>query len=160
MTSEKSPVTAWAQFFDDIRMEASGKPILIGQYVTDMVIPLGSMPVDRLAVLIAAKWPREYWPTTLMVRINMPGQPPIEAALPVPEKIDVSDKPLSPFSGYITQVAIQLRFAPLRAGDILDVWLRADEHDIPAGRLRITDGSSSQNAPSAQSLAVALTKGL
>jgi hypothetical protein len=141
MTSEKSPITAWAQFFDDVRAETTGKLILIGQYPIDMMILPNSLPVDRLAVLLTARWPREYEPKTLDVRIEIPGQPPIIQPLPLPMKPDFAGVPLSPFSGMIAQAVLQLRFAPLRIGDVIDVWLLTGENELPAGRLRIVEGS-------------------
>jgi hypothetical protein len=140
MTSEKSPVIAWAQFFDDIRAEATGKLILIGQYPIDMILLPNSLPVDRLAVLLTARWPREYELKTLGVRIEIPGQPPIIQSLPAPMKSDFAGPPVSPFSGLITQAVLQLRFAPLRIGDVIDVWLLTDGDEVPAGRLRIVEG--------------------
>lgn len=131
-------ITATALFFDDIRVEVTGKMILIGQYVGDMILGGGAPPVDRLAVLLNARWPRDYVPASLRVRIEIPGSPNIEYPLPLPAPMDFSNIPVSPFSGVVTGFAIFLRFAPLRVGDMIDVWILADGTEFPAGRLRVS----------------------
>jgi len=143
--TEKPPITALAQFFDDIRMEVNGKTILIGQYNGDLILPQGTpMMVDRLAILLTARWPRDYVPKELGFKISIPGQPQIDQPLAPLPTVDFSDRPVSDFSGVMIHGAIQLRFAPLRVGDTIEVWLKADGHDLPAGRLTVTDKSFSQ----------------
>lgn len=139
MSSDKPPIIAFAQFFDDIRLEVTGKFILIGQYVGTMLIIPGTQLVDRLAVLLTVRWPRDHMPSSLGVNVDIPGQPPIVQALPTPSTPDFADKPLSPFAGIATQAILQLRFPPLRSGDIIDVWFEADGHKFPAGRLYVSD---------------------
>jgi hypothetical protein len=139
MTPDVPPVVAYAQFFDDIRVEITGKPILIGQYVGTLISMPGAPSVDRLAILLAARWPRDYMPSKIGVKVDVPGQPTITQAMAPPPAPDFSSKPISPFSGITTQAIIQLRFPPLRAGDIIDVWFEADDHPFPAGRLYVTD---------------------
>jgi hypothetical protein len=136
----ESPIIAFAQFFDDIRMEINGKAILIGQYAGDLILQAGfPVFVDRLAILLTVKWPRDYMPNGLSIEINIPGQPKINQPLDNPPSMDFSHRPLSDFSGVMLQWVIQLRFAPLRAGDIIDVWFKADGRELPAGRLFVTD---------------------
>ncbi len=139
MTDKPLPIMALAQFFDDIRVEMTGKTILIGQYVGDMILASEAPPVDRLAVLLSAKWPRDYVPQTVGVKIDVTAQPSLIQPFAVPEPSDLSDKPPTPFAGITMQAMIQLRFPPVRAGDIVDVWLQVDGQDIPAGRLKIVD---------------------
>jgi hypothetical protein len=137
MNSDRVPVRALALFFDDIRLEIGGKLTLIGQYAGDLWLNPASQPTDRLAVLLHLTWPREYEPRNCAFRIEVTGQPPIAQDFPTPRKPDFSNKPLSPFSGILVQLAVHLRFPPLRTGDIIDVWCKVDDHELPAGRLRI-----------------------
>jgi hypothetical protein len=137
------PIRATALFFDDVRVEATGKPILIGQYIGDMYILDNVPPADRLAIVLDVRMPRDYLPTSCAARIVMPGQPePIVQPLVRPEAPDYTEKPLSPFSGSITQCILQIRFPPLRVGDRIDVWFVADGHDFPAGRLNVMSPKS------------------
>jgi hypothetical protein len=136
---DSPPVTAMALFFDDIRLEVTGKTILIGQYVGDLLLPAGAPPTDRLAILLNLRWPREYMPRALGVRVDIPGSPSIHQDLPAPAQPNFANKPSSPFAGVIMQGIVQLRFLPLRVGDLIDVWLKVDDTEIPAGRLRVAD---------------------
>ena len=154
MKTEKPPIIALAQFFDDIRMEVTGKAILIGQYAGYMVLSPGSMPVDRVAVLLTVRWPRDYTPREMGMKIDVPGQPPLVHPLPALSPPDFTNKPPSPFSGVMMQAVLHLRFAPLRIGDTIDVWFQADGHDFPAGRLSLVDqlvpnGSGPMDVPAA-----------
>jgi hypothetical protein len=137
--TDRPPITAMALFFDDVRFEVTGKVILIGQYVGDLILPDGAAPVDRLAVLVHVRGPRDYMPVRLGVRIEVPGTPPVVRQFPSPAASDFSDTPLSPFSASTMQAVIQLRFPPLRAGDLVDVWVQSDGNEFPAGRLRISN---------------------
>lgn len=158
MTDDPPPITTLAQFFDDVRVEANGKLILIGQYSGDLMFPLGMPSPDQIAILVTSKWPRSYTPSALGIKINIPGQPPvIPPSLQIPEHQPLDDPP-SPFAGMLMQAMVQCRLPPLRGGDFIDVWILADGHELPAGRLRIvtsealaasTDrfGQSPGNAP-------------
>ena len=121
MTTERPPIIALAQFFDDIRVEVTGKAILIGQYASYMVLSPGMMPVDRLAVLLTVRWPRDYIPREMGMKIDVPGQLPLVYPLPAPSPPDFTNKPLSPFAGVMMQAVLQLR--SLRAsGDFDQYW--------------------------------------
>lgn len=139
MTDEIPPVTAVALFFDDIRIEQSGKSILIGQYSGDLLISPMLPPVDRLYVLLIAKWSRNYFPKHIAIRIDVPGVPSSVQQIPQPSTLGAIDKPSSPFSACTMQISVQLRFPPLRVGDLIDVWLQVDGQDFPAGRLRVAE---------------------
>jgi len=143
MSADQPPVVALAQFFDDVRIEVTGKSILIGQYSGDLFLhPSSPFSVDRLTVLLTAGWPRDYLPKACGVRIDIPAQQPVKQQFPLPKEPDFTGKPLSPFAGVTIQGIIMLRFAPLRIGDAIDVWFLADDCEIPAGRLRISDASA------------------
>jgi hypothetical protein len=158
MTDKNIPVIGFAQFFDDIRREDNGKLIAIGMYTGDMVLPPGAPPADRLAILITVKWPLTYTPSSLNVRVEVPGQPPITMAdaFEAPRSAPL-EAPPSSFAGATLQTVIQSRFPPLRIGDKIDVWLLVDEHEIPAGRLQVVAPTDSlqMNAPQNQSTASA-----
>jgi hypothetical protein len=138
------PVTALAQFFDDIRVENNGKGILIGQYISEMGLPPGVMPVDRLAIVLTLRWPHDCTPQSIGARIELPGQPAVTPQFPLPPPADPTDQPVSAFACPMIQAAFHLRFLPLRAGDVIDVWAVVDGHDIPAGRLRVVASASAE----------------
>jgi hypothetical protein len=138
MTSNDSPVRALAQFFDDIRVEITGKLILIGQYQNQLVLhPENPVPLDRLSVLITMRWPRGYHPKKVSLKAFLSGQPPIVQDLPPIQEAEFGDKPISPFSGVTAQMLLNCWFLPLRGGDFFDVWAIVDDVDIPAGRLEV-----------------------
>src|SRR5882757_9191217 len=111
--TDQPPITAIALFFDDIRWEVTGKTILIGQYVGDLVLPSAAVPPpDRLAVLLHMRWPRDYRPAAIAVRIDIPGSPPISRQLSLPASPDYAGRPLSPFAGTIMQGVVQVHFLP------------------------------------------------
>ncbi len=56
-------------------------------------------------------------------------------------------EPLTPFAGHNFQAALQIRFAPLQAGDMVEVWMNFDGHDLPAGQLRIIDDIAALGVP-------------
>lgn len=143
MTGDAPPVSVFAQFLDDIRIEATGKAILIGQYTNgEMILPPGFPPVDRLSILITARWPRSYRPEKFGLHIEIPGQPPLDQDFPPLAEPEFAGKPETPFSGTTMQAIIQARFPPLRVGDTIDVWVKIDGHDFPAGRLTVHDKPS------------------
>jgi hypothetical protein len=153
MTESVSPVRALAQFFDDIRVEATGKLILIGQYYGDMLLPPNLVvPIDRLAALVTMRWPRDHKPNDLSLRIEITGQPTIAQDLAGVPEIDLSDKPVSPFSSITAQGMVHIRFLPLRIGDNIDVWVSADGVDVPAGRLHVGAGAPLVMGPAVPSL--------
>ena len=144
MTVPVPPVTAIALFFDDIRKEVGNKLTCVGQYVVDLGLPAG-IAVDRLAILLHLRWPLDYKPESLSVRVDLPTQGdgpyqplPIDLALPVVED------PHSPFSQTVLQGVLLLRLPPLRGGDAIAVWVRVDKHDFPAGRLFVRAGEAGE----------------
>ena len=73
MTENQVPVRALAQFFDDIRMEFTGKLILIGQSMDDLLLQKDSpLPFDRLAILVTMRWPRDYSPSSFKLKSKLP----------------------------------------------------------------------------------------
>jgi hypothetical protein len=137
MTLGSECVIATAQFFDDARYEVGSKTTLVGHYSGDMFLPPMIPPVDRLSLWLTIKYPREYKAKECSVRIEIPGQPPLMQALPLPVDPDFTNKPPSPFSGVSLNMVVQMRFLPLRVGDVIDAWVIMDGREIPAGRLYI-----------------------
>jgi hypothetical protein len=135
MTAEKQAV---ALFFDEVRSETQNKFSLMGQYVGELILvdPIAT-PVDRLGVVVHARWPPELRPQILSLQIVLPRQEPLELDLAVSLSHSERSGPASPFSRRIFQTSMNLRFAPLQPGDVIDVWLTIDGDKIPAGRLAI-----------------------
>lgn len=127
-----------ALFFDDVRFEIGAKFTLVGQYQADLYIPPNAPPFDRLAVLLIARWPLDWFPTSIAARLVLPRQDPVVEQFPVGSPTETSE-PLTPFAGHYFQAVLHMRFAPLRVGDAIEVWMTLDGHDLPAGRLRIID---------------------
>ena len=137
MTSSHQ-VFALAQFFDDARLEITGKTILIGQYIGSMVIPPGAPTVDRLVIVMSARWNRDFQPKAVGIVVAIPGQPMLIQPFPFEENPPATI-PASEFSSVLLQGLLQIRLSPLRVGDTIDVWLDVDGEKVPAGRLRVVD---------------------
>ncbi len=136
-----SPITALAFFFDDIRLEMGNKISLMGQYINDLVLADTPLPTDRLSVLLHARWPASYNISKCFAKIIVPGQPKSEyQELPMESQQYTGDDDTTS-STKILQAVLNLRFTPLRAGDIIEVWFRADDQEFAAGRLRIRAAS-------------------
>lgn len=144
--SAPSSLHALALFFDDVRLELGNKFTLIGQYLRDLYLPPGAPPLDRLAILLIARWPLDWFPASVSARVVLPRQDPIiqmfsvlpPSALP-PQR--------TAFSGHHFETAMNLRFAPLQAGDTIEVWMAFDGDERPAGRLHIIDGTPAPDPP-------------
>lgn len=137
--SDVPPVSVMALFLDDARQEATGKNILIGQYLGEMYVSSAGPPVDRLTVAFLMRWPADYSPQSMQVWVDLPGQPTSKLPVPPPPTPPESAIPGPPFNQMNLQVIAQLRFAPLRVGDLIDAWLEVDGHEFPAGRLRVSE---------------------
>ena len=130
-----------ALFFDDVRIELGGKFTLVGQYQDDLYIPPGAPPFDRLAVLLVARWPLDWFPASIAARLVLPRQEPVIQEFPAQSPVQTPE-PLTPFAGHNFQAVLHMRFAPLHAGDMIEVWMDFNGHDLPAGRLRIIDDAT------------------
>ncbi len=130
-------LTVSALFFDDIRLEIGNKLSLMGQYINEMYVAHPSVPIDRISILLHARWPKEYNVESCFARIDIPGQPKAEYQ-DLPLQFDSDPKSDdSVFSIRVLQAVLNLRFPPLRNGDVIDVWFMANDHEYAAGRLRI-----------------------
>jgi hypothetical protein len=77
MTADRTPITGVALFFDDIRIEIGAKLTLIGQYIGTLFHNESAIPIERLAVLLYLRWPRDYIPENCSIRVEITGQPPV-----------------------------------------------------------------------------------
>lgn len=132
---DKKSIIVLAMFFDDIRLEVGNKFSLIGQYSGVMNIHEGSMPVDRLAVLLHMRWHPDLSLNKGEIRISVTGQPLYRQDIPIPPLNNPI--PRTEFSANIAQIAVHMRFPPLRVGDSIDVWADLDGVEYVAGRLRV-----------------------
>jgi hypothetical protein len=122
------PILATSMFCDDVRIEANGKLILIGCYPGNMMVLNTAQPVDHIWVFTKIIWPREFDPTGMRLRIDMPAQEP--------GFVDVQQSPqasaeISPGSTCVWQ----LRFLPLRPGDVIRIGVELGGHILPCGEL-------------------------
>ena len=132
------PFVGIALFFDDVRFEAGNKASFMGQYLGAMFVSDDMPPVDRLGILIQVRWPKNVRMERFEFRIDLPGGPSEGySEIPVPSEPAFGDRPESPFSSAFLQFIAQVRTRPLQPGETVDVWIRANGNEIPAGRLYI-----------------------
>lgn len=62
---------------DDVRLEMTGKAIIVGMYTTDIVIPAPEITVSHLYFLYIYECPIEERPTKLAIELTLPGERPI-----------------------------------------------------------------------------------
>lgn len=134
------PVQAVALFFDDIRQETGNKLSFMGQLLGTAFLTITEPPqsMDRLAIVIHARWPLSFQPREIMLRVAISDRVVIEQTAEAPDN-DTQTLAQSEFSGRVLQAAIMLRGQPLKPGDEIKAWLRVDGTDIPAGRLRLQE---------------------
>lgn len=135
-------VQASVLFCDDIRVESTGKLFCVGVYTARLGL-FENAPVDRLGVLVSIRWPRDYRPDALAIKLLLPGMregewQPLDMPSSYPE-LPPGQLP-SPFAGMVINAVINVRFPAARIGDVVDLWLRADGRELPVGRLDIVDG--------------------
>jgi hypothetical protein len=127
-----SPIRAMSMFCDDIRLEDSSKLTMIGHYPQELCFMPSSRPVDRVAVYTRATWRSSFRPTTLAIRLDVPGY---ESRLH-PISRAQGEQPSPGEDGYsMVHSVVHLHFIPLRPGDTISAWLRVDDIDLPTGTL-------------------------
>ena len=108
------PILATSLFCDDVRLEASGKLTLVGCYPGNVIVSEASHPVDRLWVVTRLTWGKDFDPAGLRLRVDFPAQ---DAGF-----MNVQANPVERDGMAGNAVcAWQIRFHPLRPGDVLRV---------------------------------------
>jgi len=128
------PISVIALFFDDIRIEVTGKNIFVGQYIDQVLLAPDAPPLDRLWVAFFIRLPLGYSPHSMAVKIDIPGQPPINQMFSSPPTTAHAE---APFDYASVQAIVQLRFPPLRPNDVVRAWIEVDGQEFPGGYLRV-----------------------
>jgi hypothetical protein len=126
--AEVLPILATSLFCDDVRVETTGKLILIGCYPGNMIVLNPAQPVDRLWVFTKITWPKDFDVTGMRLRIDMPAQEP--------GFVTVQNNPApAPDMSPGATCVWQLRFLPLRPGDLIRVGVELGGRVVPSGEL-------------------------
>ena len=76
---------------DDSRLEITGKGILIGIYVTDMIITAPKLQIAQLQFFLMFDFDVHETPKTLTFEVTLPNQPPTVWPLTMPDKLSVPE---------------------------------------------------------------------
>jgi hypothetical protein len=126
--AEALPLLATSMFCDDVRVESTGKLILVGCYPGNVIMLNQAQPVDRLWVFTKIIWPPDLDVTGMRLRIDMPAQEP--------GFITVQNAPApSPDVSPGATCVWQLRFLPLRPGDVIRVGVEVGARIVHSGEL-------------------------
>jgi hypothetical protein len=125
---EPLPILATSLFCDDVRMEATGKLMLIGCYPGNIIVVNPAQPLDRLWVFTKILWPRDFDPAGLRMRIDLPAQQP--GYMPV-QTMAPAHADMMPSATCVWQ----LRILPLRVGDVLRVGVELGGRVAHSGEL-------------------------
>ncbi len=126
--SDRLPIMATTHFCDDLRIEATGKLLLVGCYPGSLILLNSAAPIDRLWVVTKILWPRGFDVTDMRMRIDVPAQEP--GFVPVaPVSSDTASAMLT------ATCAWQLRFPPLRPGDVIRVRVECGGGTVNCGEL-------------------------
>ena len=128
MADPALPLLAVSTFCDDVRLEATGKFSMIGCYPGNIIRTSPAQPVDRLWVFTRLMWGRDFDPAGLRMRVDLPAQEPGYMAVQLnPHPVDL----LAPYAICVWQ----LRFHPLRIGDLLRISVEQGSARLPCGEL-------------------------
>jgi len=122
------PILATSMFCDDVRVEATGKLILVGCYPGNIMVVNPTQPVDRIWIFTKILWPRDFDVTGMRLRIDMPAQEPAFVTVQ-------NSPPPSPEVSPAATCVWQLRFLPLRAGDLIRIGVELAGRIVPCGEL-------------------------
>ena len=136
-------IEAFALFFEDLREEVGNKISLMGQYTGALVANASdSRPVDRLVIIVIARWKFGASPKDPSILLEMGDQKPQRFA--VPDDLlrrHSTTPPKGEKSVIIEQTNLQLQMVlrnpSLRIGDTVAVWFEADGKRYAAGTLDI-----------------------
>jgi hypothetical protein len=134
------PIYLTALFFDDIRFEVGNKLSLMGMYQGELQRYSPDTMIDRIGVLVLAKWSYEDPPTSCRIVCEVPRAtiPPLD--LPMLDSPDVPPQDSrSPFASIALTVPFNLRLPNLVGEEAVGVWMEVNGHRLPLGRLVVKD---------------------
>jgi hypothetical protein len=126
--ADRLPIMAVSQFCDDVRMETTGKLFLIGCYPANIIALNPAHSTDRLWVVTKILWPRDFDATGMRICIDVPAQQPGFVAVETDASTNSSTM-LSATSAW------QVRFPPLRPGDVIRVHVECGGGRVNCGEL-------------------------
>jgi hypothetical protein len=135
-----APVYATGLFFDDIRFEVGNKLSLMGMYQGELQRYSPDMIIDRIGVIVLAKWSYEDPPTHCRIVCEVPRTtiPPLD--LPLLDAPNVPPQETrSPFAGIVLTVPFNIRLPNLVGGEAVAVWMEVNDERVPLGRLVVKD---------------------
>ena len=127
-TAQALPLLASSMFCDDVRLEATGKLSMIGCYPGNVILAAPEQPVSHLWVLTKLMWHNGFDPVGLRMRVDLPAQAPGYMAVRVDPSVNEA----------LANSALcvwQLRFLPLRVGDILRISVEQGTARLHCGEL-------------------------
>ena len=68
---------------DDLRLEVSGKIIIVGMYPSNIVMPTAELVVPQLQFFFTVDFPRDAVPQRLSYEVELPGEQPQRSDVPV-----------------------------------------------------------------------------
>jgi hypothetical protein len=128
------PIRAMAMFCDEIRLDSGSKLTLMGHYPHNLCFTPSGRPIERLAVYTRASWRSSFRPTTLAVRLDVPGYEP---RLHPISRTQIEHRTPGESGISLVHSVVHLHFMPLRPGASISAWLRIDDIDLPTGNLTI-----------------------
>jgi hypothetical protein len=115
--------------FDDMRVEISGKLLLVGVYPHDIVIPSEPFLIGQLHFFFNFRCGLDEIPKNLAFEVTLPKQKPVRMDFKIPEKIN---PPLEGRKNWIVRHNVPIFGTTLHAGKI-GARVIADETEIDAG---------------------------
>jgi hypothetical protein len=119
---------------DDCLVSLQGKFVLSGIYPGDIVIPLDGISAPQLVFFFLIEGPREDPFKSLSIKITFPGQPPIQAELPV---ASASSTIFPDRKTALTRQPVLVQLPVLRTGRVETIVIH-DKGEIDAGGIWIT----------------------
>jgi hypothetical protein len=129
---------------DDIRLEISGKLIIIGAYTQDIVIPSDEFVVNQIYFLFLAECQRSEPFKSLKFEVTLPGNEPVAVDMGKPPPL--ADDVMPERERLYVRQAIQIPAAKLRPGKIMARVIH-DGGVINAGAGWIVKASPAPPAP-------------
>ena len=122
------PLLASSTFCDDVRLEASGKFSMIGCYPGNIIAMNPAQPVSQLWVFTRLMWGNGFNADGFRLRVDLPAQDP---GYFVPQGQSEANGLLVCNALYVWQ----LKFHPLRIGDVLRISVEQGPSRLACGEL-------------------------